>query len=72
MPLISHRTFSIEARFNPSSNGMILNKEDSYEIRYQNGAIEFALYPTSGNWEWVTSDRAACDTWMANMVAVKI
>ena len=32
--------FSLEAWFNPSSNGMILNKEDSYEIRYQDGAIE--------------------------------
>ena len=53
--------FSIEAWFNPSSNGMILNKEDSYEIRYQNGAIEFALYPTSGNWEWVNSG-LSCDT----------
>ena len=53
--------FSLEAWFNPSSNGMILNKEDSYEIRYQDGAIEFALYPTSGNWDWVNSG-LSCNT----------
>ncbi|NDC35663.1 MAG: hypothetical protein EBZ51_09875 [Synechococcaceae bacterium WB9_2_112] len=64
--------FTLEAWFNAAgtgsgggNGGIILNKEDSYEIaRFGDGSIQFALMPPGGGWVWINTGLVApLNTW---------
>ena len=50
--------FTISQTITPDSNGIIFNKEGSYEVAIQNGKIQYALQGTSGSWYWIDTGYA--------------